>query len=105
MQQKASTLNFFWQLASLDPAKRLDTAVSLLSTLAEFQEQHVQSTQPKYAETLAAHSGNQDDWKILLAEDVSYAIIRLIKGLSSARDGARQGFSLALSEVINHLSS
>ncbi|KAG5456631.1 MAG: hypothetical protein BJ554DRAFT_3577 [Olpidium bornovanus] len=39
----------------------------------------------------------------LCAPDVSYALKRLLRGLPSSRDGARQGFALALTEVLAFL--
>ena len=36
----------------------------------------------------------------LLRSDLVYAVKRLIRGLASSRDGARQGFSTALAELM-----
>ena len=68
----------FWNLASVKESLRETSASDLLTILQKEQE-----TSP-------------DDPKQL-----NYALTRLIRGLSSSRDGARQGFSVALTQVIS----
>ncbi|KAJ2817830.1 DNA-directed DNA polymerase, partial [Coemansia erecta] len=45
----------------------------------------------------------EEEMDRICAGDVSYGIKRLIKGLASPRDGARQGYSIALSELLARL--
>ncbi|CCK70365.1 DNA-directed DNA polymerase KNAG_0E00970 [Huiozyma naganishii CBS 8797] len=66
----------FYKLASDLPEERLQAAVSLIKEL---------SSLPLPA--------SKDEW--------SYVVNRLIKGLSSDRNGARLGFSLCLTEVVD----
>jgi DNA polymerase phi len=87
-KESNSTLSFYWDLASNDPVKRQKSCVALTKTLAKFQA----NFSPKTINTL-------EDIKTECAPDVAYALKRLMRGLSSSRDGARQGFSVALTEV------
>ena len=82
MQGKAGAplLSFFWDLASVEPDKRVTAAVSLISVLQQAQSE-------------AATAG-------AACTDLAYAIRRLVRGLASPRDGARQGFGAALVELL-----
>lgn len=91
-----ATLQLFWDLASYDPAVRKQSAQSLVTTLAEFQKAH-EATLEKDGNTEVADS--VEALERVCAPDVSYSLRRLIRGLPSPRQGARQGFSLALTEV------
>ena len=61
-------LPLFWDLASIDKHKRLTAATSLVVVLTE------------------ADAGEPASSDLM-----SYAVRRLVRGLSSSRDGARQG--------------
>ncbi|KAJ1934842.1 DNA-directed DNA polymerase, partial [Linderina macrospora] len=87
----STTLNFYWDLASLDESKRVAAAAQLITALCEFQAAMPASTEVATTE---------EDLGRICASDVAYAIKRLIKGLASPRDGARQGFSLVLTELL-----
>jgi len=82
MQGKAGAplLSFFWDLASVEADKRVTAAVSLISVLQQAQSE-------------AATAG-------VACTDLAYAIRRLVRGLASPRDGARQGFGAALVELL-----
>ena len=82
MQGKAGAplLSFFWDLASVEADKRVTAAVSLISVLQRAQSE-------------AATAG-------VACTDLAYAIRRLVRGLASPRDGARQGFGAALVELL-----
>ena len=73
----SSILEVFWDLAVLDPAVRMAAAAKLVRHLVSMQE-----SQPG------------------LNEELAYCVKRLVKGLSSSRLAARQGFSVALIEVL-----
>ena len=77
MSASAAVLSLFWELASVDASKRQDAASSLVSSLAETQ-------------------GDGD----VACGDLTYTVRRLVRGLASSRDGARQGFGAALIEVL-----
>lgn len=65
----------YYRLASELPQERIEAATGLLSELSE--------------------ENNNEDW--------DYALNRLIKGLTSTRQSARLGFSMALIEVLREL--
>ncbi|KAI8362755.1 DNA polymerase phi-domain-containing protein [Blakeslea trispora] len=89
-----TTLQLYWDLASFDPSARQTAAHSLIKTLAEFQKTHEETLESKdIADT-------EEKLDLLCASDVSYAVRRLLRGLPSSRQGARQGFSLALTELL-----
>jgi len=69
-------LAHFWNLASLDESARTDSVVSLIQELKK--------------------EGKE--------EDLTYTLQRLVKGLSSSRKAARQGFATALTHVMSDFS-
>ena len=78
----AKVLSFFWELAALDVDRRVKAAASLIAALKIAQAEFEGST------------GGA------LCPDLSYAVRRLVRGLASPRDGARQGFGAALIELL-----
>jgi DNA polymerase phi len=87
-----TVLEHFWNLASTDASHRIKAAHALITTLDAFQTAFQ----------------NEKDWKLatgdlekLACADLAYSIKRLVRGLPSARQGARQGFATALSEILN----
>ena len=77
----APLLSFFWDLAAVDVDKRVKAATSLVDVLQRAQH---------------AHNGAEGP----TCPDLAYAVRRLVRGLASSRDGARQGFGAALIEVL-----
>lgn len=71
----AVSKDFYYKLSSEIEAERLEVATGLLSALTE--------------------ADNKEDW--------DYALNRLVKGLTSSRQSARFGFSLALTELVRIL--
>ncbi|KAM9912575.1 hypothetical protein OXX80_014298, partial [Metschnikowia pulcherrima] len=65
----------YYTLASEVPQERLEAATKLLSELSEVNK----------------------------TEEWDYALNRLIKGLTTSRQSARFGFSMALTEVVREL--
>ncbi|KAJ2561034.1 DNA-directed DNA polymerase [Coemansia sp. RSA 1822] len=86
-----TTLEFYWDLASLDEGKRIEAAAQLISALCKFQAEMPATT---------SVATTEEELNRICAGDVAYGIKRLIKGLASPRDGARQGYSIALSELL-----
>ncbi|TMW69360.1 hypothetical protein Poli38472_001516 [Pythium oligandrum] len=72
-------LKLFWTLAESDVAARTTAAAQLIAQLQHLQQQK--------------DSTPFDD-------DVQYTLKRLVRGLASSRDAARQGFSAALSALL-----
>ncbi|KAG0370575.1 DNA-directed DNA polymerase [Gamsiella multidivaricata] len=87
-------LPLFGILASLDVAERNAAALTLIKALAVLQNAHQCELDP-YAEDITEERLDQ-----LCHPDVVYALKRLIRGLPSDREAARQGFSLALTELL-----
>lgn len=69
-------LSHFWNLASLDETLRTRSVVNLLTELKKTQK----------------------------ADDLNYTMQRLVKGLSSSRKAARQGFATALTQLMNEFT-
>ncbi|KAJ3108275.1 DNA-directed DNA polymerase [Phlyctochytrium planicorne] len=82
-------LDHYWNLASLDQSIRLDAAQSLCSELKNRSEIPLNA------------DGDVEDNE--LPEDLAYGLKRLIRGLPSSRGGARQGFAIALTELLQSI--
>ena len=79
-------LNFFWDLASDEEGLRIDAAHCLIAYL----------TGKKIADAakIPAQPVNE--------EIFDYAVKRLVRGLGSSRDSARQGFATCLAELLRN---
>ncbi|KAJ3287161.1 hypothetical protein HK104_008733 [Borealophlyctis nickersoniae] len=89
------TMSLYWELASVDPNVRQRAAESLATALAKFQGAHTASG--------AGTAGSEEALEKVCAPDVVYGLKRLLRGLPSSRDGARQGFAVALTELLSSL--
>ncbi|KAG0326236.1 DNA-directed DNA polymerase [Dissophora globulifera] len=87
-------LPLFGILASLDAAERNAAALTLIKALAVLQNAHTFQVDPSTVDI------TEDKLDQLCHPDVVYALKRLIRGLPSDREAARQGFSLALTELL-----
>ena len=85
-------LRFFWDLASLDESTREQAASSLVQELAAKQAEFEKGGGGAEAATDAALTG--------CCPLMVYAVKRLCRGLASSRQGARQGFALALAGLL-----
>lgn len=111
----STTLPLFWHLSSASTNERIDASVKLVTALEHFQSQFVpkQSTpgsgtseeEEEDEEEGASEDGDaegnkkSDGLDDLNAEDVSYSIRRLVRGLASPVESSRLGFAVALTEV------
>ncbi|XP_046864871.1 rDNA transcriptional regulator pol5-like isoform X2 [Xenia sp. Carnegie-2017] len=77
-------LSFFWDLASTNETTRVDTAINLIN--------HLQSCDRAFEKNEEIEDSKSDDLK--------YTLNRLVKGLASSRKAARQGFAMALIEIV-----
>lgn len=93
--QQPKTMAHYWNLASIDQNTRTLAVHDLLADLKVFKAEHDLQESKEKIELFTTYQDVKDH----CAPDVSYAFKRLIRGLSSSRDGARQGFSVALTEV------
>ena len=93
----STTLELFWNLSSSKKKERLDATAKLVTTLHKFQSEFI-PTEPSDGEE-SSDSAQADILDRLNAQDVSYSIRRLIRGLASPRESSRLGFAVTLAEV------
>jgi len=100
----STTLPLYWKLSSADKGERIDASVKLVSSVLEFQAQFADPAAP--GENTSSEDSEVDEEQAKLngldelnAEDVRYAVRRLIRGLASPRESSRLGFAVALTEV------
>jgi len=119
----AATLQVFWDLAKEDASVRAQACQVLVQSLAAEQRAFVASGGPAKAKAAQAQAaqdkmdvddeeGDDDDdheadtplprtvLSPSLCPTLSYSLKRLTRGLASSRAGARQGFALALTEIL-----
>lgn len=105
----STTLPLFWHLSAASKKERIDASVKLVSALELFQSQFTpaaelvsrstKSDDENYDDEGDEASRKGEDLDLLNAQDVSYSIRRLVRGLSSPRESSRLGFAVALTEV------
>ncbi|KAJ3880960.1 DNA polymerase phi-domain-containing protein [Lentinula edodes] len=98
----STTLPLFWHLSSSSKKDRLDASVKLISSLEHFQAQFEASSPSEEDE---GNDENPDALEILNAQDVSYSVRRLTRGLASPRESSRLGFSVALTELLSRIET
>ena len=79
-------MNCFWDLASDDPTKRVDAGELILAHIRSIEDQ---------GSAMRAHGGAPE-----LLVDTEYTLKRLVRGLASSRESARQGFAACLCELL-----
>ncbi|XP_020575481.1 myb-binding protein 1A [Phalaenopsis equestris] len=92
-------IDVFRNLASADSSVREAAAEKLVIELVEVQRAYEQLTDAKDEENSQLEA-EKDDGLDGCAPSLRYAIRRLIRGVSSSRECARQGFSLGLAIVV-----
>ncbi|KAK3152099.1 hypothetical protein QOZ80_2BG0154250 [Eleusine coracana subsp. coracana] len=103
-------MNVFRDLASPEAPVREAAAEALVAELKEVQKAHEKSVRKGEKEAGAGDGPTQmeaekDDGLENCAPSVRYAIRRLIRGISSSREFARQGFALGLAVVLESIRS
>ncbi|KAI0831759.1 DNA polymerase phi-domain-containing protein [Trametes gibbosa] len=102
----STTLSLFWHLSSASKKERLDASVKLVSALEHFQSQFVPKDSPETSEDEEdGEAATSDGLDALNAQDVSYSIRRLIRGLASPRESSRLGFAVALTELLSRVDT
>ncbi|KAL1748073.1 DNA polymerase phi-domain-containing protein [Schizophyllum fasciatum] len=107
----STTLPLFWRLSSASRKERLEASVKLIDALERFQTQY--AARDAAATPSEEHSDADDDedatesdgLDALNAQDVSYSIRRLIRGLASPRESSRLGFAVALTELLSRIDT
>ena len=97
----STTLPLFWHLSSASHKERIDASVKLVGSLEQFQAKFTPKESPDTSEEEddQEEGSKVDGLDALNAQDVSYSIRRLIRGLASPRESSRLGFAVALTEV------
>lgn len=100
----STTLPLYWNLSSADKEERIDASVELVASVLEFQAQFAGPAAPRESTSPEDSDEDEEQTKLngldeLNAEDVRYAVRRLIRGLASPRESSRLGFAVALTEV------
>lgn len=112
----STTLPLFWHLSSARKQERIEASAKLIGALEHFQAQYVPrptgaddseatSEDERNEESDEEGSGKGDGLDTYNAQDVSYSIRRLVRGLASPRESSRLGFAVALTEVRARLQS
>ena len=98
-----ATLPLFWHLSSATKGERIDASVKLVNALEQLQEEFVPkeliSSGSDVEQDDEAAAPKKDFLDVLNAQDMSYSIKRLVRGLASPRESSRLGFAVALTEV------
>lgn len=106
-----TTLPLFWDLSSASKKDRIDASVKLVSALEQFQANFVPQT-PAPGTSGSDDEDDEDEGaqksdelNLQNAQDVSYSIRRLIRGLASPRESSRLGFAVALTELLSRIDT
>ena len=104
-----TTLPLFWDLSSASKKDRINASVKLVGALEQFQAKFVPQTPAPGTSGSDDDDEDEDDedegalksdeLNLQNAQDVSYSIRRLVRGLASPRESSRLGFAVALTEV------
>ena len=121
LQVDPVVLEQFWNLASLEASQRQEAASTLLQRLQLSQRAHSEKLLQQHGG--AGSDGEEKKKKkktspaaaasVVLTElegnglspELRYAVKRLVRGLGSAREGARLGFALALTMLLGATTS
>jgi DNA polymerase phi len=109
-------LNCFWDLASDNDEKRIQGGIDIIEYVLNAEKiwretglHDVKKSNSSNGDNELDSDDDDDDdsndgeKKDILANDTEYALKRLVRGLGSSRESARQGFSACLCEVLNIL--
>ncbi|KAF9477373.1 hypothetical protein BDN70DRAFT_914180 [Pholiota conissans] len=108
----STTLPLFWHLSSVLKKERIDASVKLVGALEQFQTQFAQKPTPGTSGSDDEDEDEDEDatsksdgLDLLNAQDVSYSIRRLVRGLASSREQSRLGFAVALTELLSRIDT
>ena len=96
-------LDCFWGLASTDLDTRIENSKKLKVLCAEEEGKSEQATVLQLRGEEGEHA--KDKEAISCSKTTEYSLNRLFQGLSSTREDARLGFSLALSSLVELVAS
>ncbi|EFJ35736.1 hypothetical protein SELMODRAFT_438609 [Selaginella moellendorffii] len=100
-------LEVYWKLPSLDPAERQAAALALVRELQAAQQtfEAVDGRVESGAERILLGEEHSGGALKSCAPELQYALPRLVRGVGSSNQCARQGFAAALSTAIHALPS
>ncbi|OBZ75369.1 DNA polymerase V, partial [Grifola frondosa] len=105
----STTLPLFWHLSSASKKERVEASVKLVGALEHFQAQFApkdsSSDTSEDDEPQDKERPKSDGLNALNAQDVSYSIRRLVRGLASPRESSRLGFAVALTELLSRIDT
>ncbi|KAI9293315.1 hypothetical protein K502DRAFT_40674 [Neoconidiobolus thromboides FSU 785] len=101
MNLNQKLMPLFSSLALNDKTQRISASIQLITLLNEYQTEFIQKQSKG---TWENQLNDIKNIKECLHPDVYYSLNRLIKGLASARESARLGYSLALAELLRLLN-
>ncbi|KII88994.1 hypothetical protein PLICRDRAFT_108863 [Plicaturopsis crispa FD-325 SS-3] len=117
----STTLPLFWHLSSASKKERIDASVKLVGALEQFQAQFVPKEATSEEDNDDDEDGDEEEEEedgggdvdsvkkdgldALNAQDVSYSIRRLVRGLASPRESSRLGFAVALTELLSRIET
>lgn len=93
-------ISVFSGLSSIDSSKREAAAEMLVSELVDVQRAYDKISDKQEVESGSMLEAEKDDGLDDCAPSVRYAVRRLIRGVSSSRECARQGFALGLASLV-----
>lgn len=98
-------ISVFTDLASADVCKREAAAEAMVNELLEVQKKFEKLEEKQVVEGGLQLEAEKDDGLNNCAPALGYAVRRLIRGVSSSRECARQGFALGLSVLVGTIPS
>ncbi|KAK9283879.1 hypothetical protein L1049_012134 [Liquidambar formosana] len=98
-------ISVFKDLASADVSVREAAAEALVTELQEVQKVYDRLEKKEVAEGGLQLEAEKDDGLNNCAPSLRYAVRRLIRGVSSSRECARQGFALGLTMLVGTIPS
>ncbi|XP_008811975.2 rDNA transcriptional regulator pol5-like [Phoenix dactylifera] len=96
-------IDVFRDLSSLDSSVREVAAQKLVAELRDVQKAYEKLENKKEGNGAVQLEAEKDDGMEHCAPTLRYAIRRLIRGVSSSRECARQGFALGLTAVVGSI--
>ncbi|KAL8060842.1 hypothetical protein ABFX02_02G051300 [Erythranthe guttata] len=98
-------IGVFKNLAAADVSVREAAAISLVKELRAVQKAYEKLANKDEVEDKSKLEAEKDDGLNNCAPSLRYAVRRLIRGLSSSRECARQGFALGLASLLSTVTS
>ncbi|KAL9689369.1 hypothetical protein QQ045_009754 [Rhodiola kirilowii] len=98
-------ISVFKDLASADESVRESAAEVLVKELVEIQRVYEEAGGKEGGKNGSVLEAEKEDGLDSCAPSVRYAVRRLIRGVSSSRECARQGFALGLAVVVRSVNS